>query len=342
MKRWIVLCSIAALLAPLSGCAIFGDGSSHSTDGVNAQWMALRDKIYSNPKSDIPVFGPLSDARDAVHAAENQEQVSVYDGDSLREAKQALNKAESDWQAVAGKDHISNAALSRVADEAHRAQRLAQIAKYTAQREVGLKELSQAQNQYQQKYKKVQLQKQRALQRQRQRQLAQQRQRQRQMRMRAAQRAAGGDRLAGRRVVPDMLGSLRFETGTARLVKSSHAVLGKLVSLAHAHQELGLAIFGFTSNRVPSDKKLKAFVDANPKLKEQNLSHKDQVRAYRQGLSLARARDVAELLANAGVDPKRIGVRPMGSSHPVASNDTEQGRQKNARVEVIMVPLKNG
>ena len=52
------------------------------------------------------------------------------------------------------------------------------------------------------------------------------------------------------------------------------------------------------------------------------------------------ARDVAQLLVQAGTDPDRIGARGMRNQHPIASNDTPAGRRKNERAEAIMVPLE--
>jgi len=55
------------------------------------------------------------------------------------------------------------------------------------------------------------------------------------------------------------------------------------------------------------------------------------------GLSMARAGSVAEyLLESAALDPKRISAMGFGEHRPLESNDTEQGRQKNRRVEIIV------
>jgi outer membrane protein OmpA-like peptidoglycan-associated protein len=58
--------------------------------------------------------------------------------------------------------------------------------------------------------------------------------------------------------------------------------------------------------------------------------------AYNQQLSERRAHTVADSLSAEGVDRSRITSRGLGTSSPVASNDTEQGRQRNRRVEVII------
>lgn len=312
MKRLFIICG---LTAALSGCALFGSGSvppSPDLTGVAAQNTAWRNAIHRGPNGGTPTFGPLSDAESAVKAAETQAQVNQFDSQSLSQARQALDQAQSDWQSIADKKKRSDDALANVADEAHRAQRLAQIAQYTAQREIGLGQLNQMQAQQPNS-----------------------------MGSSSSGQGATSRQLAGQRVVPEMLGGLHFQSGTARLTQSSHPVIGRLAKLAQAHPKLGVAIFGFTDNSEPSADQLQAFVNANSKLEQQNPDHEQQVEAYHQGLSDARARDVAQLLVQAGVDPHRIGARGMGASHPAASNDSAAGRRKNERAEVVMVPLKH-
>lgn len=55
---------------------------------------------------------------------------------------------------------------------------------------------------------------------------------------------------------------------------------------------------------------------------------------YNQQLSLKRANAVAQLLINAGFDPKTIKVIGQGEASPVADNATPQGRAQNRRVVV--------
>lgn len=58
--------------------------------------------------------------------------------------------------------------------------------------------------------------------------------------------------------------------------------------------------------------------------------------AYNQQLSERRARTVASALERGGIDQDRIRARGFGTRFPVASNETEEGRRKNRRVEVII------
>ena len=61
--------------------------------------------------------------------------------------------------------------------------------------------------------------------------------------------------------------------------------------------------------------------------------------AYNQGLSERRAGSVAAYLETRGVRGARIGTRGFGETQPIASNDTEQGRAANRRVEIKIVPI---
>ena len=61
--------------------------------------------------------------------------------------------------------------------------------------------------------------------------------------------------------------------------------------------------------------------------------------AYNQDLSERRAGSVADYLETRGVRGARIGTRGFGELQPIASNDTEQGRAVNRRVEIKIVPI---
>ncbi len=54
-----------------------------------------------------------------------------------------------------------------------------------------------------------------------------------------------------------------------------------------------------------------------------------------QELSERRARAVLDYLVDRGVDPERFTVVGYGDTRPIASNDTEEGRAKNRRIEFI-------
>lgn len=60
--------------------------------------------------------------------------------------------------------------------------------------------------------------------------------------------------------------------------------------------------------------------------------------AYNVKLSEKRADSVKSYLQTQGVDAPRMIVNGFGSSQPIASNDTSEGRSKNRRVEIHIIP----
>jgi outer membrane protein OmpA-like peptidoglycan-associated protein len=58
--------------------------------------------------------------------------------------------------------------------------------------------------------------------------------------------------------------------------------------------------------------------------------------AFNLTLSSNRAISVGEYLANGGIPASILGHRGFGESSPVVSNSTEEGRQKNRRVELFI------
>lgn len=60
---------------------------------------------------------------------------------------------------------------------------------------------------------------------------------------------------------------------------------------------------------------------------------------YNQQLSQRRAQAVATYLASQGVKQERLITVGAGEAYPIASNDTEQGRSANRRVELTIVPI---
>jgi outer membrane protein OmpA-like peptidoglycan-associated protein len=58
--------------------------------------------------------------------------------------------------------------------------------------------------------------------------------------------------------------------------------------------------------------------------------------AYNQRLSERRAETVADALARSGLNGNQVSSRGLGTRSPIASNETEEGRRQNRRVEVII------
>lgn len=76
-----------------------------------------------------------------------------------------------------------------------------------------------------------------------------------------------------------------------------------------------------------------------PKLKIEIAGHTDWVGSdeYNQKLSEARADAVKEYFLTQGVPTERITSKGYGETQPIASNDTDEGRAKNRRVEFRIV-----
>jgi len=111
-----------------------------------------------------------------------------------------------------------------------------------------------------------------------------------------------------------MLGEATFDIGQALLKKDFMPLLLKIGEVLSKTQG-EIIIAGHTDN-VP--------VNGGP--------YKSNL-----GLSMARAGSVAEfLLKSTAIDPQRLSTMGFGEYRPLASNDTEEGRQKNRRVEIIV------
>jgi len=60
-------------------------------------------------------------------------------------------------------------------------------------------------------------------------------------------------------------------------------------------------------------------------------------------LSTARATEVVNMLVSKyGFNPERISIAGYAQYHPVASNDTEEGRSKNRRIDLVIVSSPPG
>jgi outer membrane protein OmpA-like peptidoglycan-associated protein len=59
---------------------------------------------------------------------------------------------------------------------------------------------------------------------------------------------------------------------------------------------------------------------------------------YNQQLSLDRASSVGNYLVSRGVAMQRVYAYGAGENQPVATNDTEVGRARNRRVEILLIP----
>lgn len=101
---------------------------------------------------------------------------------------------------------------------------------------------------------------------------------------------------------------LEFDTGSATLRPSSNAQLDAIASILKAYPNVAIKIGGYTDN-VGDD-------------------------ASNRQLSAWRAARTKDALVARGVEASRLESEGYGEQFPVASNDTEEGRQRNRRIDV--------
>ncbi|MEM6630595.1 MAG: OmpA family protein [Bacteroidota bacterium] len=102
---------------------------------------------------------------------------------------------------------------------------------------------------------------------------------------------------------------LTFSTGSATLdMEKSQEQLGNIAAILEAYPNTEIKIGGYTDNTGSEE-------------------------TNRQ-VSQARAEAVMTALADMGIDADRMEAEGYGPQHPVASNDTEEGRAKNRRIAV--------
>ena len=99
-----------------------------------------------------------------------------------------------------------------------------------------------------------------------------------------------------------------FNTDKATLRESSYDALNDLLSAMQTNKTMRVEIAGHTDDRASAE--------------------------YNKDLSQRRAESVKAYLVENGIAKDRIRAKGYGESEPVASNETEEGRQKNRRVEV--------
>lgn len=85
--------------------------------------------------------------------------------------------------------------------------------------------------------------------------------------------------------------------------------------------------------------RLRQFLASNPSITIEIAGHTDNVGsdAYNQELSQRRADAVVAALVAMGIAPTRVQARGYGESRPIDTNDTDEGRQMNRRVEFTVL-----
>ena len=116
----------------------------------------------------------------------------------------------------------------------------------------------------------------------------------------------------------DLAEQIFFDSGKATLKPGGKEVLKKVAEALKGYENKIIRVVGHTDN-VPIAKALQDTFPTNWEL------------------SVARATTVVRFLQDAGIPPQRMLASGKGEYDPVASNDTPEGRQKNRRIEIMLI-----
>jgi outer membrane protein OmpA-like peptidoglycan-associated protein len=133
---------------------------------------------------------------------------------------------------------------------------------------------------------------------------------------------------------PDVYGSWKY-TGCPEITKEVKEVLDK--ALQGVNFETGKAIL--TKASFPALDAVVKVMKEDPTYKLKITGHTDNTGTAETNMQLSkdRAQAVEQYLESKGLDADRFIVIGFGNTRPVASNETEEGRARNRRVEFTIV-----
>ena len=112
-------------------------------------------------------------------------------------------------------------------------------------------------------------------------------------------------------IVKDAYDNVLFQTGNYTLSGSSHPSLDELAKVINNRPLWKIEVVGHTDSRGDA--------------------------SLNMALSKKRAEEVMKYLISKNVAPSRLKAKGMGENQPIADNDTEDGREKNRRVEFVII-----
>jgi hypothetical protein len=104
---------------------------------------------------------------------------------------------------------------------------------------------------------------------------------------------------------------LNFDSGSTQLTPESQGTVTTLITIMKCFPNSQYRLEGHTDNT------------GDP--------------AANKTLSMNRANAIRDMLVQGGVDPSRLTTEGYGADKPIASNDTEDGKAKNRRTELIVL-----
>lgn len=132
----------------------------------------------------------------------------------------------------------------------------------------------------------------------------------------AAEIASGAIRvqkLPDDQLLVGMTGATTFEVDSDQIKPGFYSTMNKIAVIVKKYGKTQLAVAGHTDSTGSPD--------------------------HNQGLSERRAASVEQYLERDGALPERIYSAGYGMSRPIASNDTEEGRRLNRRVDIVIMPI---
>lgn len=105
-----------------------------------------------------------------------------------------------------------------------------------------------------------------------------------------------------------------FDADSTKFSTNSISALNELYQFLKNNQDLRIEVGGHTNSLPPSE--------------------------YCDRLSLARAKSVAQYLNEQGISWDRLRYKGYGKKNPIATNDTEEGRRENQRVEIKILGMR--
>ena len=121
------------------------------------------------------------------------------------------------------------------------------------------------------------------------------------------------------RLTVNMVEAILFDSGKAEVKQEGLVVLGKVIEILKTVNDKSIRIEGHTDN--------KPIVDPLTQRYPTNWE-----------LSAARAINVARYLQKQGIEPTKLSAAAFGEYKSVADNATLEGRGKNRRIEIVLVP----
>jgi general secretion pathway protein A len=106
-----------------------------------------------------------------------------------------------------------------------------------------------------------------------------------------------------------------------------------------------IIFFPYNSNELTPEAlaaldRIAEFLKANPHLKAEIRGYTDSVGAvnYNVSVSAFRANSIKSYLTGKGVNASNLTAQGLGPKNPIAANDTQEGRERNRRVEIEPAP----